>query len=69
MSETISETRLIDLKLPLTHDSASYSCNEYAAMCQNADIKEKLLRGIRAQNSGRSKEYIYELWLYCRNYF
>lgn len=47
MSENISETRLIDLKLLGTHDSASYSCNQYVAMCQNADIKEQLVRGIR----------------------
>ena len=47
MSENISEKRLIDIRIPGTHDSASYSCNQYVAMCQNADIKQQLVRGIR----------------------
>ena len=47
MQERIANTRLVDLRIPGTHQSGSFSCNFHSAMCQNCDIAQQLHRGVR----------------------
>ena len=47
ISISLGNKRLTDIKLPSIHNSVSYSCVDPVARCQDSDIIQQFMKGVR----------------------